>query len=123
MQLDTPTPDRLSLTSLQETAERQKRELEDMKGQLQLEALRLRQREAESGALDRQVEELIATLQRTEEQLQQRTREAGEQAGELDALKERYSTLLREHEALLAQWRDIDRSQDWRGLYQQVQDR
>ena len=111
------------MTSLQEAAERQRRELEDMKSQLQLEALRLRQREAESGALDRQVKELIATLERTEGQLQQRTREAGEQAAELDALKERYNTLLREHEQLLAQWREIDRSQDWRGLYQQVQDR
>lgn len=54
----TPASSRLSvssLVSLQETAERQTRELEDMKGQLKLEALRLRQREAESGALDRQV--------------------------------------------------------------------
>lgn len=121
LQLDTPTPDRVSVTS--ETAERQKRELEDMRGQLKLEVLRLRQREAESGALDRQVQELLATLERTEDQLQQRTRDQADQAAELDSLKERYAALLRDHEALLAQWREIDRSQDWRGLYQQVQDR
>lgn len=68
----------------------------------------------------------MSTLERTEEQLKQRTREAAkaaDQAAELDALKDRYAALLREHEALLEEWRSQDRSQDWRGLYQQVQDR
>lgn len=122
-----PAPSSASrLSSLQEAAERQKRELDDMKSQLKLETLRLRQREAESGALERQVQELLATLERTEEQLSQKAvslAKAADQAAELDALKDRYAALLREHETLLDQWRGVDRSQDWRGLYTQAQDR
>ncbi|CAG2068371.1 unnamed protein product, partial [Timema podura] len=66
-----------------------------------------------------QVKELLSTLERTEEQLKQKTKDANES----EALRKRYSELRREHEDILSQWRKPAVEEDWRQLYQQLQDR
>nr|CAD7577566.1 unnamed protein product [Timema californicum] len=116
-------------SSLYDTLDSQGSEVDELKRQLGIalcevgsaekELLQLRQNSAEVATLEKQVKELLSTLERTEEQLKQKTKDANES----EALRKRYSELRREHEDILSQWRKPAVEEDWRQLYQQLQDR
>ncbi|XP_063226112.1 protein outspread isoform X2 [Bacillus rossius redtenbacheri] len=107
----------------------QSSEVDDLKTQLSMalcevsnaeeELLRLRHHKTEIIALEKQVKDLLTTLDRTEEQLKQRTKEASE----AELLRKRFNELAREHEELLADWRKKAMDKDWRALYQQLEER
>nr|CAD7406882.1 unnamed protein product [Timema cristinae] len=138
-------------SSLYDTMDSQGSEVDELKRQLGIalcevgsaekELLQLRQNNAEVATLEKQlanalvvlsstaedgeiedrisVKELLSTLERTEEQLKQKTKDANES----EVLRKRYSELRREHEEILSQWRKPSVEEDWRQLYQQLQDR
>ncbi|XP_067013122.2 protein outspread [Anabrus simplex] len=116
-------------SSLFDSADSQSTEIEELKRQLsgalcevgnaEKELLKLKHHKTEILALEKQVKDLLTSLERTEVQLEQRTREVAE----LEQLKQSYKALLEEHEELLARWRQQAVGPDWRGLYQQAQER
>ncbi|XP_049830062.1 protein outspread isoform X1 [Schistocerca gregaria] len=116
-------------SSLFDSAESQSTEVEDLKRRLSIalcdvsiaekELLKLRQNKVEIAALENKVKDLMSSLEKTEHQLEVRTREAEE----LERLKESYKQLLEEHEQLLLRWRQQAVGPDWRSLYEQISDR
>ncbi|GLG98461.1 Uncharacterized protein GBIM_05111 [Gryllus bimaculatus] len=116
-------------SSLFDSADSQSTEIDELKRQLsnalcdvgnaEKELLKLRHHKNEMAALEKQVKDLLASLQHTEMQLEQRTLEVAE----LEQLKQNYKVLLQEHEELLARWREHTSGPEWRSLYQQIQER
>ncbi|KDR11694.1 Protein outspread [Zootermopsis nevadensis] len=115
-------------SSLYDT-DNQSSEMEDLKRQLNValcevssaekELLRLRQRKTDVVALEQQLQDLLKTLEHTQQELRQKTKEAAE----AEALRKSYGELLREHEEVLTQWRQQANGEDWRELYQQLEAR